>query len=178
MPMSPVRKWFLGVILGAVVLHVLAVWSAPRLIMAIAIDRIGARAGGANTLEHAPRITEASRDVVRPAPDLAYSVCVYDVSAGPVRLVLPKTATYASVSLFDDTTNNFLVVNDRSVEGAAQEIWVVGSATQAGTPPASVQVVEAPSDKGVVLFRRVIPSDADWPRIEAERHRAACEPLA
>lgn len=175
--MSPFLKWCLGVFIGAALLHGLAVAYAPSVIMAIAIHRIAALGGGVNTLVHAPRVTEESRDVVRPAPDLAYSICAYDVSDGPVRLVLPRTETYASVSLFDDATNNFLVVNDRSVEGAAKEIWVIGSGARAGAPPASVEAVVAPSDRGVVLFRRVIPSDADWPRIDAERRQAVCAPL-
>lgn len=175
--MNAVVKWTLAVVIGAAVVHVLAVWFAPQLIMVIATDRLEARAGGVNTLMHAPRITEESRDVVRPAPDLAYSICNYDVSTGPVRLVLPRTSTYSSVSLFDHATNNFLVVNDQSVEGEAQEIWVVGAAAQAPVPPDSVRVVVAPSQRGVALFRRVIPAETDWPRIDAERRLARCEPL-
>mgnify|MGYP000651595199 CR=1 FL=1 len=175
--MKAVLKWLGWVLAGAVVIHVLAVWLAPSIIMAIAISRMEERAGAPNTLFHAPRITEDAREVVRPAPDLAYSVCTYDVSSGPVRLVLPKTQTYSSVSMFDDTTDNFFALNDRDVTGAAQEVWVTAVDAEAAVAPENVIVVTAPTDRGMVLFRRVIPSNDAWPRIDAERRQAVCEPL-
>jgi len=69
-----------------------------------------------NTILHAPRPTSRSRGVVRPSPDMLYSICVYDLSAagGAVRVSthdMPET--YWSVSLFDVDTNNFYALNDR-----------------------------------------------------------------
>jgi len=170
-------KWLFWVVGGAALVHLLAIWFAPSVIMAIAVNRLEDRAGGVNTLFHAPRITEEARDVVRPAPDLAYSTCAYDVSNGALRLVLPQSEDYSSVSLFDDATNNFFALNDREVTGAAQEIWVVALDADMPMAPSDVVVVSAPSKQGIVLFRRVIPSDDAWARVDAERRNAVCEPL-
>ncbi len=176
--MKGFAKWLVWVLIGAGIVHFLAVWFAPTLIMAIAVGRMEERAGAVNTLFHAPRITEEARDVVRPAPDLAYSICAYDVSEGPVRLVLPKTQSYSSVSLFDDATNNFFALNDRDVEGEAQEIWVTSLDADRPVAPAPIIVVSAPSRQGMVMFRRIIPAPDAWPQVDAARRKAVCEPLA
>jgi len=39
------------------------------------------------------------------------------------------------------------------------------------------QVVRAPSKKGIILFRRLIPSDEEYALINAERREAKCMPI-
>ena len=84
------KNWFRWIILTlalAVVFHLLTVTLFPRVIMAVAIRRILNRSGSEiNTLIHSPRVTVDSRQVVKPSPDLLYSICVYDVSEKPLRI--------------------------------------------------------------------------------------------
>jgi hypothetical protein len=79
--------------------------------MNVATERIGA--DGVNAWHvRAERVTAASRSIVRPSPDFAYSACVYDLTQGPVIISgrrhgtntgrsrsTPPTATISSSSM-------------------------------------------------------------------------------
>ncbi len=125
-----------------------------------------------NAFHHGPRVTETSRGVVRPSPDLIYSVCVYDLSDGPVRITAPAPADgrYASISFYADNTDNYAVFNDRDpvFRGGLDVLLARKAVAGDGL------VVESPSEKGVVLLRRIVESDAAFPIIDAERRKARC----
>ena len=169
-------KWIAATLLVAVVVHGVSVFLLPRLIMIRTMARI-TKLAGINTILHAPRPTWRSRVVVRPSPDLFYSICVYDLRAagGAVRVHthgMPET--YWSVSLFDANTNNFYALNDRqAMTGAADFLLTAaGTSAEAGRLP----VVAAPTNRGIVLVRTLINDDTRIAEIDAARHYAACEP--
>jgi len=132
-----------------------------------------------NAFIHAARVDETSRRVVRPAPDLVYSACVFDLSDGPVNITVPKPANgrYASLSFYAGNTDNFAVFNDRDAD-FDDGLNVLLVATRPSVTPASWAdydaVVESPSQRGIILLRRIVESDAAFPAINAERVRAAC----
>ena len=76
-------KYILGALIIAALVHFAAIYAVPRVLMNVAIDRIGA-VGGVNAWRLGDRVTATSRWVVRPSPDFAYSTCVFDLSDGPV----------------------------------------------------------------------------------------------
>src|SRR5262249_61919042 len=67
-----------------------------------------------------PPPTRAERQpIVRPSPDLLYSVCVFDVSRAPVLIDVPPIPEhYWSVSIFDARTDVAAVRSDRDTGGA------------------------------------------------------------
>ena len=68
-------RWTILTLALAVVFHLATVTLFPRVIMAVAIKRVLKRAGSEiNTLLHAPPVTVDSRHVVKPSPDLLYSI--------------------------------------------------------------------------------------------------------
>lgn len=175
-------KWIAAALLVAAVVHGATVLLLPRLIMLRTMAGITTQAAGTNTILHAPRATWRSRGVVRPSPDLLYSICVYDLDAagGPVRVSthdMPET--YWSVSVFDADTNNFYALNDRQARmqaktGAADFVLTAsGKSTGADRLP----VVAASTRRGIVLFRTLVNDEADIAGIDAARHNAACEPF-
>jgi len=174
--MRRIVRWSLPILVLAALLHVLTIIAIPRIIMGRAIAQL-AMPAGYNTLYHPARISAASRAIVRPSPDLAYSICVFDVSTAPLRITSPIPHDYLSISLFADNTDNFFVVNDRQVASSIIDLVLIGPQGAAPAIPAGAQLVRAPSTRGVVLMRRVIPSDAAYERIDAERHQATCGPL-
>lgn len=172
--MKPWMKWLAVVILGGVLVHVAAVWALPRVIMNIAMDRMGG-AGGVNDFMHAPRTTHEFRAVVRPSPDLNYSICVLDLSEGPVRISAPVSAPYTSVSLFADNTDNIFARNDRDAgEGGTVSVIAARKGQQV---PQDVAVAWLPSDKGLALVRRVILSDAHNEELNRLREASVCEKI-
>ncbi len=173
----------------AVAAHLLTVWYLPNLIM----DRAMAQMGAVNTIHHGQRATPAIHGVVRPSPDLLYSVCPYDLSKGAMKVsaVVPP-GTYWSVSAFDDETNNFYVLNDREVEsGRIARRGVVRlillppgtfseneGVTSVGTRPIfsnQGDFIYAPSMRGLIVFRTLINDESKFAQIDAVRRQANCK---
>ena len=114
----------------------LALNAIPGVIMGKAMDRIGALGSEAGDVRHAPRLREDNQTIVRASPDILYSVCVYDVSDGPVVVEAPWPAdgNYTSVSFYDARTNNFAVFSDRDGDASPVGIVLTGNADTAEVP--------------------------------------------
>ena len=172
--MSHALRFGLAVLLGAVLVHVAAVWALPRAIMSRVLGSLAAQAGE-NVFVHPPLATAESRAIVRPSPDLAYSSAVFDVSERALEIEVPLSPPYTSLSGFATNTDNFFALNDRSAGGDVIEVVLVGPSTpREGL--AGLRVVESPSDRGVLLVRRVVPSPEAFPAIDAARQRARLAP--
>lgn len=167
--------WLAGTIALAAVFHILTVFALPYGIMNRAMAGIANQAGGVNKPVYPERANAAARGIVRPSPDLLYTACVYDVSAQPVKLTSPVPDTYWSLSTFASNTDNFFVVNDRQVKSDRVEI-ILAANEEAGSGK-GIPVIVAPSSKGIVLFRSLVPSEDLRADIDAKRREANCEPL-
>ncbi|ALH80022.1 hypothetical protein AN936_06465 [Sphingopyxis macrogoltabida] len=81
------RGW-LGPILFGLIVAAATAWAAvlyvPYGLMNVAMERLGQ--GGVNKMSYGNLATPERQPVVRPSPDLAYSSCPYDLSAGRWRL--------------------------------------------------------------------------------------------
>lgn len=137
--------------------------------------------GGYNVALPAVRATAASKAIVRPSPDLLYTVCLFDLERGPLRVRAPVQDSYLSVSGYADNTDNFFALNDREIapgaDGSRQLDLLIARPGQA-VALESVQVIEAPSDRGVILFRSLVTSEAQAARIRDEYQLfQECDPL-
>lgn len=175
--MKRVALFAVATLLIAALIHVATVWELPRVIMSKAMEKV-AGDSQTNAFLHPPLATDAARGVVRPSPDLAYSICVLDLSASPVRVTVPLTAPYTSVALYSAATDNYFVRNDRDAGDKALDVIVVapGGAKPAAAP-AGVDIVEAPTAKGLVLVRHVVENAEAFPPLDAIRKTAICAPF-
>jgi uncharacterized membrane protein len=162
-----------ALILGGII-HISAVLIWPGFVMDRLVNGIEEQVG-IGVIAHAPRATSDSRTVVRPSPDLIYSICAFDVSKAPLRISAPVPKdTYFSLSMFGDNTDNFFVVNDRQLLKETVEVILVqheGQVSALGGAP----IVVAPSDRGVVLFRTLIQSEDRFEELDTIRQQATCE---
>lgn len=147
-------KYLLGALIIAAVVHFAAIFAVPRVLMNVAIDRIGA-VSGVNAWRLSDRVTATSRWVVRPSPDFAYSTCVFDLSNGPVVITATPWDSYWSLSLYGANSDNFFVIDDREAHFGAEITLVRGGAAH---PEGASMVVESPSTKGIALIRRLAPT--------------------
>lgn len=129
---------------------VITTWVTPRVIMQIAMSRMEDRAGSANRMIRAEPVGPESREVVRPSPDLLYSLCPYDVSDGDVLLRVGTNSDYWSASFYDAATSNFAVLSGS--QGAERSRMV--RLTKSGQGLAGVVV--SPTSHGAILIRRRI----------------------
>ena len=121
-------------------------------------------------------MTVESRDVVKPSPDLLYSLCIYDVSEKPLRITAPVPDTYWSLSFYQTNTDNFYVINDRQAKTNPVEIVLVGPKMEVPNVT-NAELVVAPTEKGIFLLRSLIMDEdklADLIRIQK---MARCMPL-
>jgi uncharacterized membrane protein len=170
--MSRGLSFGLVAVVAAVIAHLATVFAAPYVLMNAAMDRISRDGKVVNRWSHPPRTSAKSRNVVRPSPDLAYSACVYDLSSGPVHVTASAWDDYMSVSVFANNSDNIFVINDRQ---APQGVDLTLVERGQPHPPAAALVVESPGKRGIVLQRRVAPTQVRFDLAAAARKDDICE---
>ena len=139
--------------------------------------------GGVNVALPSPRPDANARTVVRLSPDLLYSACVFDLRDGPLHVTAPVPDSYFSISGFAADTSNFFAFNDRTVpvdnDGRRRiDLVLTHGGHQPASLPADAHRVEAPSARGVILFRILIPEESALPALQSGfQARQRCEPL-
>lgn len=171
-----IRRWLLPLLAG--ILVAAFAWQAtlvafPRGLMALTVSRV--KAPAINHFTYSPLATVASRAIVRPSPDLAYSSCPFDLSVAPVLVeVPPVSAPYWSLSVFDAHTDVAFVRNNLQAAGKPVRI-AIARAGQA-VPP-GVETVRVDGRRGIALIRILIDRRADFSAIDRARRTAHCAPL-
>lgn len=176
-------RWLIGLGLMMAVaasVNLLALWLLPQLIMQRAMAAIAGPQPPAAVLS--PMTDHRQRRIVMPSPDLAYAVCVWDLSQRPLRVrAHPVQARhYWSLALYDSHSDNFHVLNDRQAHGHPVDWLLVGPVTPApGDEAAGAQVIRTPSDKGLLLMRVLVADRlTEAAAAQAARQTLRCESLA
>jgi uncharacterized membrane protein len=151
--------------------HFAAIFAYPRVAMDRAMARLSDEGRTINQWRHSAQVTPEARAVVRPAPDLAYSACVYDLWRGPIRIAVAPSGAYWSLSLYDAASDNFAVFNSVSYPSGATVTLVRPGAA----PPANAGVVlESATRRGIALVRRLAPDPDMFALADAARQGDVC----
>ena len=78
-----------------------------------------------------------------------------------------------SVSAFAANSDNFFVINDRQAPNGV-DFTLVREGDAA--PPGAVMIVESPSTRGIVLQRRIAPTEDRYALADAARQNDLCGP--
>jgi uncharacterized membrane protein len=165
--------WIAVTALSSLLVHFGVVVGVPRGIMLVVKHATAASPG---RIIHSGPVTAASRQIVRPSPDLLYSLCRYDVSRRPLRVTAAVPDTYFSIAFYTANTDNFFVVNDQQI-GAERVSLVLIREGMSHTPVSGERVVSSPTDEGVVLFRTLIKDRAQLERLKTLQRQADCWPV-
>lgn len=136
--------------------HLGLVYATPHILMGAVMKRMSQDGKLNNQFYFGPRTTEKSRAVVRPSPDLAYSSCVFDLTSGPLLIqAMPSpNGGYGSISVFAGNTDNIAVFDSSQYPQGIRFVLA-----RAGQPtPQGERIVISPSDRGIVLDRRLAPN--------------------
>ncbi|WP_428627201.1 DUF1254 domain-containing protein [Sphingopyxis sp.] len=167
------RNWLGPLVLGLIVAAAAAyaaIAYIPYGLMGIAMDRLGQ--GGINTMSYGNLATPARQPVVRPSPDLAYSSCPYDLSAGPLAIdMTPVPGRYSSLSIFDAATDVIFVRNDVEAKGRPFRIIV---AREGQSVPAGAEIVRTNHDRGIALIRLLLKNPSEIGGLDAVRRQSSC----
>ncbi len=160
---------------AAVVGHVGLVMATPHALMRVVTKRASQDGKLINQFQFGPRTTKLARGVVRPSPDLAYSTCVYDLSDGPVLVEAAPTPGqgYVSLSVFAANTDNVAVFDTTQLPQGIRFVL----AREGQKTPAGEKVVISPSNRGIVLDRRLAANDELFAAANQARRADKCESI-
>jgi len=170
------KKWILWTALAAflfaVIVHIAVVSYVPYKAMDIVMNQ-KFKDLPRNTMIPSPPTSADSRNVVRPSPDILYSICMYDVSKKPLLFSCVLPDGYWSASFYADNTDNFFVINDRQAKSKTVKILLVGKSMPAPEAGDAI-VVKAQSDKGLALIRVIVPEQKSLPGLIELQKQTTC----
>ena len=177
------RRVFLGLmtlVLAAILGHFAVLNLVPRVIMNKAMTAMEARGIAVHDFTLSPRLTPQTQTVVRPSPDLAYSICLFDFSKGGVlHVAAGPYDKYASISFFDAETNNFRTLRvGKGEAGAGKTAYLYPPKTLRSDMMIYEDMafgVSAPTPQGIILIRRLAPAQADYEEVAKIAAQDRCE---
>jgi len=172
--MRTLLQWLLVALVSAAIGYAAVFVATPYVLMGAAMKKLSGNGRAVNQFVFGPRTTEASRNIVRPSPDLAYASCVYDLSKGPLKVHAAPWGDYMSISVFQANSDNIFVLNDRQAPNGVD--FVLAKKGQP-TPPGA-RVVISPSDRGIILDRRLAPTAEAFAKADAARRGDVCAVIA
>lgn len=176
--------WLLaGVLLGGIV-HLVAVLVLPHTATQDAYTRLSTITQ-INTVAPIPQPTPQSEVMPFMDPAFASAVCRYDLTPGPIKLRVPVTPAYTSVSFYTRRGVAYYAINDRAAGRRLIELQLMTAAQHADLPEeedvtaADRLIVESPSDTGLIVMRALAPEPGLMPAARAALASASCrvEPL-
>ena len=162
---------------SALIAHVFLLLGLPSSIMSKAREALMARGIVVHEWSASPQMTPETQTIVRPSPDLAYAICLFDVTAGPIEISAPAWDGYASLALFDRKTNNVFTTSLDSEIEAPRGVIVAGKDALI-VPDAYDLPVVTLEGEGIALVRRLAPGTDLYERAQALVPQSTCGPAA
>jgi uncharacterized membrane protein len=168
----------IGLVLG-VLAHLVSVLAMPRLALDDAFARLS-QLGTANAVSMVPDPTPLGATLPRMDPAFASAVCVYDLSAGALRIHVPSAPYYLSVSFYTRHGLAYYAINDRTAGRRATDLLLMTPAQRAALPEdeeitaADRLIIESPSSEGIVLIRSFVPERGERELVRARLAEARC----
>lgn len=157
---------------SAVGAHWATLQYAPSVIMDRALTTLKNRGVAKHAFTTPQRITPQTQVVVRSSPDLFYSLCRYDLSEfdGTLKITMGEWPDYQSLSFFDGSTNNFAKFRGT---GKSVSVRLVRPDLEYLDPDAVV----SPTNRGVVLIRRLAPTQEAFDAAAEAAKGDSCGPM-
>ena len=175
-------RWLLWLLAGALlggIVHLVAVLILPHTATQDAFTRLSAIAQ-TNMVTAVPSPTPQSEIIPFMDPAFANSVCRYDLSAGPIKLAVPVSPAYTSVSFYTRRGVAYYAINDRAAGRRLIELQLMTAAQHAELPEeedvtaADRLIVESPSETGLIVMRALAPEPGLMPAARAILNNATC----
>lgn len=176
------RAFFTGLAAFAatfLIAHFVVLNALPGRIMSAVRGQMIERGMPVHAWAMSPRVTPESQPVVRPSPDLAYAICLIDLSDGPIELSVPAWPEYGSLSIFEaDTDNVYASSLDTRAEGTpGTQRVIVALAGQDIPSSGEAEQVILKKPEALALIRRLAPTQAAYEAAAALIPASRCAPL-
>src|ERR1700756_2055612 len=150
-----------GILLGAIV-HLVSVLALPRIATQDAYSRL-APITKLNAVTPLPQPDPSSALLPFMDPAFAVAVCRYDLSAGPIKLAVPVSHAYTSVSFYTRNELAYYAINDRSAGKKVIELDLMTQAQHDALPEdeeitaADRLIIDSPSSTGLIVMKALAP---------------------
>jgi len=175
-------RWLLlalgGVVLGGIV-HLATIIILPRTATQDAYSRL-ARSAPVDAVTPVPAPTPQAAPMPFMDPAFALAVCRYDLSQGPLKLSVPVSPAYTSVSFYTRYDVAYYAINDRAAGRRVIELELMTTDQHNQMPEdedvtaADRLIVESPTLTGLIAIRALAPEPGLMPMARSTLAAAQC----
>lgn len=169
-----------GVVLGLVV-HLVSVLALPRIATQDAYSRLTPMTK-VNGVTQLPLADPSTSPMPFMDPAFALAICRYDLSDGPIKLTVPVSQAYTSVSFYTRNEIAYYAINDRSAGRKVIELDLMTEAQHSELPEdeevtaADRLIIDSPSTTGLIVMKALAPEPGLMPQAQASLQAASCGP--
>jgi uncharacterized membrane protein len=168
-----------GVLLGGVV-HLVSVLALPRIATQDAYSRLTPLTK-LNTVTALPLADPNSAPMPFMDPAFAIAICRYDLSTGPIKLAVPVSQAYTSVSFYTRSDVAYYAINDRSAGRRVIELDLMTEAQHAELPEdedvtaADRLIIDSPTATGLIVLKALAPEPGLMVQAQATLAASSCK---
>jgi uncharacterized membrane protein len=168
-----------GVLLGGVV-HLVSVLALPRIATQDAYSRLTPLTK-LNAVTALPLANPNNAPMPFMDPAFAIAVCRYDLSGGPIKLAVPVSQAYTSVSFYTRSEVAYYAINDRSAGRKVIELDLMTEAQHAELPEdedvtaADRLIIDSPTATGLIVLKALAPEPGLMAQAQATLAASSCK---
>ena len=168
-----------GVLLGGVV-HLVSVLALPKIATEDAYARL-APITKINTVTQLPAADPSNTLMPYLDPAIAVAVCRYDLSGGSIKLSVPVSQAYTSVSFYTRNDLAYYAINDRSAGKKVIELDLMTEAQHNDLPEdedvtaADRLIIDSPSTTGLIVLKALAPEPGLMAQAQASLAASSCK---
>jgi uncharacterized membrane protein len=168
-----------GVLLGGIV-HLVSVLALPRIASQDAYSRLSPITK-LNAVTPLPLADPNNTLMPFMDPAFATAICRYDLSSGPIKLAVPVSQSYTSVSFYTQSDVAYYAINDRSAGKKVIELDLMTEAQHGDLPEdeevtsADRLIIDSPSKSGLIVLKALAAEPGLMPQAQASLAAASCK---
>jgi uncharacterized membrane protein len=167
-----------GILLGGVV-HLVSVLALPRIATQDAYSRLTPMTKE-NAVTALPLADPSNAPMPFMDPAFAIAVCRYDLSGGPLKLTVPVSQAYTSVSFYTRNEVAYYAINDRSAGRKVIELDLMTEDQHSALPEdeevtaADRLIIDSPTATGLIVLKALAPEPGLMPQAQASLAASQC----
>jgi uncharacterized membrane protein len=168
-----------GVILGGIV-HLVSVLTLPRIATHDAYSRLTPMTE-VNAVTALPQGDPSNPPMPFMDPAFAMAICRYDLTTGPIKLTVPVSQAYTSVSFYTRNEIAYYAINDRSAGRKVIELDLMTEAQHNDLPEdedvtaADRLIIDSPTATGLIVLKALAPEPGLMPQAQASLAASSCK---
>jgi uncharacterized membrane protein len=167
-----------GVLLGLIV-HLVSVLALPRIATQDAYSRL-TPITKLNAVSVLPQADPSNTLMPFLDPAFAVAVCRYDLSSGSLKLTVPVSQAYTSVSFYTRNELAYYAINDRSAGKKVIELDLMTEAQHNDLPEdeditaADRLIIDSPTTTGLIVMKALAAEPGLMPQAQASLAASKC----